>query len=105
VPYKAPGTDYHRYVGIYQRLYYDRVLLCGQFIDDSVANNIMSILWYLHKEDRNKPIYMYVRRAALHTAVVCLSEKHDPQSPLRTCRRFAHRSPVPSIHVLACQVL
>ncbi len=60
MPYKAPGTDYHRYVGIYQRLYYDRVLLCGQFIDDSVANNIMSILWYLHKEDRNKPIYMCV---------------------------------------------
>ena len=61
VPYKAPGTDYHRYVGIYQRLYYDRVLLCGQFIDDNVANNIMSILWYLHKEDKHKPIYMCVR--------------------------------------------
>lgn len=59
VPYKAPGTDYHRYVGIYQRLYYDRVLLCGQFIDDRVANQIMSILWYLHNEDKNKPIYMY----------------------------------------------
>lgn len=53
------GLDYHRYVGIYQRLYYDRVLLCGQFIDDRVANQIMSILWYLHNEDKHKPIYMY----------------------------------------------
>lgn len=58
VPYKAPGTDYHRFVDIYQRLYYDRVLLLGQFIDDRVANQIMSVLWYLHNEDKTKPIYM-----------------------------------------------
>lgn len=61
MPYKAPGTDYHRFVDIYQRLYYDRVLLLGQFIDDRVANQIMSVLWYLHNEDKQKPIYMYVQ--------------------------------------------
>jgi ATP-dependent protease ClpP protease subunit len=58
VPYRDPGMDYHRYVDINQRLYYDRVLLCGQFIDDRVSNQLMSTLWYLHQQDKNKPIYM-----------------------------------------------
>lgn len=58
VPYKAKGTDYFRFVDIYQRLSYDRVLLLGQFIDDSAANQIMSTLMYLHKEDRKAPIYV-----------------------------------------------
>jgi len=47
-------------VDIYQRLNYDRVLLLGQFIDDSAANQIMSVLMYLHKEDKKAPIYMLV---------------------------------------------
>lgn len=88
VPYKAPGTDYHRYVGIYQRLYYDRVLLCGQFIDDNVANNIMSILWYLHKEDKHKPIYMCV--SVLGCVGPLPQNRHRPDRLIRCMHAYIH---------------
>ena len=66
VPYEVPGAGYHRYVDIYQRLYYDRILLCGQFIDDRVANQIIAILFFLHQENKEKPIYMYFNIPGAH---------------------------------------
>jgi len=59
VPYKFPGTDQYQFIDIYSRLYRDRILLVGQYIDAEVANQIVAILLYLRNEDSNKPITFY----------------------------------------------
>lgn len=59
VPYKAPGTEYWQFVDINQRLYRDRILVLGNYINDEAANQLISILLYLRKEDASKPITLY----------------------------------------------
>mmetsp|Transcript_36325 Transcript_36325/g.53228 ORF Transcript_36325/g.53228 Transcript_36325/m.53228 type:complete len:318 (-) Transcript_36325:327-1280(-) len=59
VPYKPPGSDYAQFIDIYSRMYRERTMLIGKFIDESEANNIISILLYLRKEDPEGPISLY----------------------------------------------
>eukprot|EP00550_Attheya_septentrionalis_P000460 CAMPEP_0198279928 /NCGR_PEP_ID=MMETSP1449-20131203/124_1 /TAXON_ID=420275 /ORGANISM="Attheya septentrionalis, Strain CCMP2084" /LENGTH=309 /DNA_ID=CAMNT_0043975173 /DNA_START=27 /DNA_END=956 /DNA_ORIENTATION=+ len=59
VPYKPPGSDYAQFIDIYSRMYRDRTMMIGQFIDEEAANNIISIILYLRKEDPKAPITLY----------------------------------------------
>lgn len=59
VPYQPPGSDYAQFVDIYSRLYRERIMLLGNFIDQKEANQIISILLYLREEDPHKKITLY----------------------------------------------
>lgn len=60
VPYQPPGSDQHMFVDIYQRLYRDRILLVGSFLDEEQANQLIAVLLYLRFEDPKKPISIYM---------------------------------------------
>ncbi|KAJ8610015.1 hypothetical protein CTAYLR_006641 [Chrysophaeum taylorii] len=60
VPYQPPGTDQHMFVDIYQRLYRDRILLVGNFLDEEQCNTLVAVLLYLKYENPNKPISIYM---------------------------------------------
>lgn len=59
VPYKPPGSDYAQFIDIYSRMYRDRTMLIGKYIDENAANEIISIMLYLRKEDPTGPITFY----------------------------------------------
>lgn len=59
VPYKAPGSDYAQFIDIYSRMFRDRIMLIGKYIDENAANEIISIILYLRKEDSEGPITLY----------------------------------------------
>lgn len=59
VPYKAPGSDYAQFIDIYSRFYRDRIMMVGKYIDENAANEIISIILYLRKEDSTGPITLY----------------------------------------------
>jgi len=66
VPWQPPGSDYAQFVDIYSRLYRDRIMLIGDFIDEQAANNIISILLYLRKENREGKITLYLNVPGAH---------------------------------------
>lgn len=59
VPYQPPGTNSHMYIDIFSRLYRDRVLLVGNFIDEEQANRLVAILLYLKYQDPEGAISIY----------------------------------------------
>eukprot|EP00557_Chaetoceros_sp_GSL56_P012795 CAMPEP_0176486250 /NCGR_PEP_ID=MMETSP0200_2-20121128/5468_1 /TAXON_ID=947934 /ORGANISM="Chaetoceros sp., Strain GSL56" /LENGTH=323 /DNA_ID=CAMNT_0017882939 /DNA_START=104 /DNA_END=1075 /DNA_ORIENTATION=+ len=59
VPYKPPGSDYAQFIDIYSRMYRDRIMMIGKYIDENAANEIISIILYLRKEDPSGPITLY----------------------------------------------
>ena len=59
VPYQPPGSDYIMWTDIYQRLYRERVLLVGNFLDEDQANQLIAILLYLRYDSPSKPISIY----------------------------------------------
>jgi len=59
VPYKAPGSDYAQFVSISARMYRERIMFVSKFIDENAANEIISIMLYLRKEDPSGPITLY----------------------------------------------
>ena len=59
VPYQPPGSDSHMFVDIYQRLYRDRIMLVGNFLDEEQANSLIAVLLHLRFEDPKKPISIY----------------------------------------------
>ncbi|GFH53264.1 CLP_protease-domain-containing protein [Chaetoceros tenuissimus] len=59
VPYKPPGSDYAQFIDIYSRFYRDRIMMIGKYIDENAANEIISIILYLRKEDSTGPITLY----------------------------------------------
>ena len=59
VPYQPPGSDSTMFVDIYQRLYRDRIMLVGNFLDEEQANSLIAVLLYLRFEDPKKPISIY----------------------------------------------
>jgi len=56
---KPPGADVAQFVDIYSRMMRDRILLIGKYIDEAAANEIISILLFLRKEDPTGPITLY----------------------------------------------
>ncbi len=60
VPYRLPGSGYEQWIGIYERLFRERIIFLSEEVDDGIANAIVAYLLYLDSEDQNKPIYLYI---------------------------------------------
>lgn len=58
VPYKHKGTEFTSWMNVYDRLYRERILFCGQAIDDSYANQMIAVFLYLESEDAKAPVSM-----------------------------------------------
>lgn len=59
VPYRAPGSEYAQFIDIYSRFYRDRIMMIGKYIDENAANEIISIILYLRKENPTLGITLY----------------------------------------------
>lgn len=59
VPYRPPGSDYAQFIDINSRMYRDRIMMINQYIDENAANEIISIMLYLRKEDPTGPVTFY----------------------------------------------
>jgi len=59
VPYKYPGTEIPQWIDIFNRMYRERIMFLGQYIEDDFANTIIAVLLYLESEDANAPVSMY----------------------------------------------
>jgi len=59
VPYRPPGSDYAQFVSIDSRMYRERIMMINQYIDENAANEIISIMLYLRKEDSTGPVTFY----------------------------------------------
>jgi len=59
VPYQIPGTDQFMFVDVFQRLYRDRIILVGSFLDEEACNNLIATLLYLKFDNIHKPISIY----------------------------------------------
>ena len=60
VPWQPPGQEYAQFIDLTSRLYRERIMIIGRFIDEEYANQIISILLYLRKEDPDKKISLYI---------------------------------------------
>ncbi|CAJ1937123.1 unnamed protein product [Cylindrotheca closterium] len=59
VPWKAPGSDVAQFVDINSAMYRDRTIMINKFIDEEAANEIISIILYMRKEDYKGDISIY----------------------------------------------
>jgi ATP-dependent Clp protease protease subunit len=59
VPYRHKGTEFTSWMGIYDRMYRERILFVNQEIDDNFANQMISVFLYLESEDATKPVALY----------------------------------------------
>ncbi|AMW29263.1 MULTISPECIES: ATP-dependent Clp endopeptidase proteolytic subunit ClpP [Arthrospira] len=60
VPYRLPGSTYEQWIGIYERLFRERIIFLSEEVDDGIANAIVAYMLYLDSEDPSKPIYLYI---------------------------------------------
>jgi ATP-dependent Clp protease protease subunit len=60
VPYRLPGSPYEQWIGIYERLFRERIIFLSEEVDDGIANAIVAYLLYLDSDDQTKPIYLYI---------------------------------------------
>ncbi len=60
VPYRLPGSPYEQWIGIYERLFRERIIFLSEEVDDGIANAIVAYLLYLDSDDQSKPIYLYI---------------------------------------------
>jgi ATP-dependent Clp protease protease subunit len=60
VPYRLPGSTYEQWIGIYERLFRERIIFLAEEVDDGIANAIVAYMLYLDSEDQTKPIYLYI---------------------------------------------
>ena len=60
VAYRVPGAASADWVGIYDRLYRERICFLGSEIDDEVCNQLIATMLFADSEDPEKPMYLYV---------------------------------------------
>lgn len=60
VPYRLPGSSYEQWIGIYERLFRERIIFLAEEVDDGMANAIVAYMLYLDSDDQSKPIYLYI---------------------------------------------
>lgn len=60
VPYRLPGSPYEQWIGIYERLFRERIIFLAEEVDDGIANAIVAYMLYLDSDDPGKPIYLYI---------------------------------------------
>ena len=56
---QPPGSDYAQFIDINSRMYRDRIMMINRYIDENAANDIISIMLYLRKEDSAGPVTFY----------------------------------------------
>ena len=56
---QPPGSEVARFVDLYSAMYRDRTLMIGKFIDEEAANEIISIILWMRKEDPRRDISIY----------------------------------------------
>lgn len=56
---QPPGGQVAQFVDLYSAMYRDRTLMISKFIDEEAANEIISIILYMRKEDARKDISIY----------------------------------------------
>jgi len=59
VPYMPPGSDYAQFIDIDAAMYRDRTLMINRYIDQEYANQIISIILYLRKENPRETMSLY----------------------------------------------
>ena len=60
ISWQPKGSDQARFVDLYSAMYRDRTLLIGgKFIDEEVANEIISIILFMRAEDQRADISIY----------------------------------------------
>ena len=57
--FQPRGSDVSQFVDLYSAMYRDRTMMIGKFIDDEAANEIISIILYMRKEDPRRDISIY----------------------------------------------
>ncbi|WP_020618860.1 ATP-dependent Clp endopeptidase proteolytic subunit ClpP [Paenibacillus daejeonensis] len=61
IPYVVEQSSRgERTYDIYSRLLKDRIIFVGSAIDDTLANSVVAQLLFLHAEEPNKDIHMYI---------------------------------------------
>jgi ATP-dependent Clp protease protease subunit len=60
VPYRLPGSSFEQWIGIYERLFRERIIFLAEEVDDGIANAIVAYMLYLDSDDNTKPIYLYI---------------------------------------------
>lgn len=60
VPYRLPGSSFEQWIGIYDRLFRERIIFLAEEVDDGIANAIVAYMLYLDSDDNTKPIYLYI---------------------------------------------
>ena len=56
---QPPGSNVAQFVDLNSAMYRDRTLMIGKFIDDEAANEIISIILWMRKEDARRDISIY----------------------------------------------
>ena len=74
VAYRVPGAASADWVGIYDRLYRERICFLGSEIDDEVCNQLIATMLFADSEDPEKPMYLYVNSPG--GSVIALSLIH-----------------------------
>eukprot|EP00529_Nitzschia_sp_RCC80_P029071 CAMPEP_0113464128 /NCGR_PEP_ID=MMETSP0014_2-20120614/13033_1 /TAXON_ID=2857 /ORGANISM="Nitzschia sp." /LENGTH=335 /DNA_ID=CAMNT_0000356183 /DNA_START=26 /DNA_END=1033 /DNA_ORIENTATION=+ /assembly_acc=CAM_ASM_000159 len=59
VPWTPRGADRAQFVDLYSAMYRDRTLMISKFIDEDYANEIISIILWMRKEDPKSDISIY----------------------------------------------
>jgi len=57
--YKAPGSNVAQFIDINSAMYRDRTLMIAKFIDENAANEIISIILWMRKQDPSQDISIY----------------------------------------------
>ena len=60
VAYKSPGAYSADWIDLYNRLYRERIIFVGQPIAEDLANQIIAVMLYLEREEKEKPMFMYI---------------------------------------------
>nr|QJQ77387.1 clp protease proteolytic subunit [Glycyrrhiza pallidiflora]QJQ77469.1 clp protease proteolytic subunit [Glycyrrhiza pallidiflora]QJQ77539.1 clp protease proteolytic subunit [Glycyrrhiza pallidiflora]QYL70849.1 clp protease proteolytic subunit [Glycyrrhiza pallidiflora]WSP02737.1 ATP-dependent Clp protease proteolytic subunit 1 [Glycyrrhiza pallidiflora] len=60
VPYLVPGDDEATWVDLYNRLYQERLLFLGQEINSEISNQLVGLMIFLSREDKNKDLYLLI---------------------------------------------
>ncbi len=86
VPWKPPGMEGHQFVSVSQRLFRERIVILGDFLDEEKANNLIATLMYLKNEDPKKQINLYfnVPGALMKPTLAVYDTLMDMECPIMT---------------------
>jgi len=86
VVYKVPGASAADWVNIYDRMYRERIMVLGQYIEDDFANTIIAVLLYLESDNANDNVAMYfnVPGASMKASLALYDTMRTMPYPIQT---------------------